>query len=147
MTSANEQQPSRTCSQCGQANTHVAFGTRGSICIPCRRERGRAHYAANRDYYLAKARRRNAATTARVRAWLLTYLVEHPCVDCATTDIRVLEFDHIDRDLKRAAVSVLAANGYSLDTVKREVETCEVRCANCHTIRTRSQLGWWRENC
>ena len=77
----------------------------------------------------------------------MTYLVEHPCVDCATTDIRVLEFDHIDRDLKRAAVSVLAANGYSLDTVKREVETCEVRCANCHTIRTRSQLGWWRENC
>ena len=76
-----------------------------------------------------------------------TSLAGRPCVDCGTDDVRVQEFDHVDPGIKRAAVSALDANGYSLATVQREIAFCHVHCANCHTIRTRRQLGWWREDC
>lgn len=58
-------------------------------------------------------------------------------------DIRVLEFDHRDGEMKRTAVSVLARGGYSLSTVQEEIARCIVRCANCHRIRTHEQRGWW----
>ena len=58
-------------------------------------------------------------------------------------DIRVLEFDHHDGTTKAADVSVLARSGYPLSRVEAEVLKCDVRCANCHRIRTHEQRGWW----
>lgn len=103
----------------------------------------RSHYAANRDYYVAKARRRQRRVVAENRAWLYYYLREHPCVDCGAGDLRVLEFDHKDPRHKVASVSVLARSGYPLRRVQEEVTKCEVRCANCHRIKTHEQFGWW----
>lgn len=143
MTTASDQ--SRPCSQCGVTKPRDRFPARGRICLECRRANGRSHYRRNRAYYLAKARARNARTKDEVRAWLLEYLSRSACADCGNVDIRVLEFDHRDPASKRAEVSVLAENGYSLATVQREVEKCDIRCANCHVIRTRSRDGWWRE--
>ena len=40
-------------------------------------------------------------------------------------------------------VSVLARNGYSLPRVQQEIALCDVRCANCHRLRTHHQRGWW----
>lgn len=131
------------CSQCLAPLDEANRPRRGGICVPCRRENGRAHYAANREYYVAKARARQVRVRADVREWLLRYLTEHPCVDCGTADPRVLEFDHRDPVEKRAAVSWLATVGFSVATVRAEVAKCEVRCANCHQIRTREQFSWW----
>jgi hypothetical protein len=112
-------------------------------CLDCRRAAGRAHYRANRDYYLAKARRRQISVVLETRAWLVAYLREHPCVDCGNTDIRVLEFDHRDGARKLRAIALLAGQGYGLARVQSEIAECDVRCANCHRIRTHVQLGWW----
>ncbi len=116
----------------------------GPRCLDCRRAAGRAHYRANRAYYLAKARRRQPRVVQETRAWLLSYLREHPCVDCANSDIRVLEFDHRDGATKVRAIALLAGQGFSLARVQAEIESrvqaeielCDVRCANCHRIRT-----------
>lgn len=140
-----DDEPARPCSQCGERKAPQDFPARGRICIQCRRSNGRDHYRRNRAYYIAKARDRNAQTRDLVRQWLLDYLSNSACADCGTSDIRVLEFDHRDPAQKRAEVSVLASDGYSLATVRMEVEKCDVRCANCHAIRTRTRDGWWRE--
>lgn len=70
------------------------------------------------------------------------YLLTHPCVDCGITDIRVLEFDH--RDGKQGRQYSLAVRIYKvgLEGLKAELAKCDVRCANCHRIRTFSQLNW-----
>lgn len=134
----------RTCSRCGQPLIGDARPSKGLVCVGCRRERGRAHYSANRGYYVAKAQRRSRAVSEATRAWVLDYLRTHPCVDCGTADPRVLEFDHRDPRDKRAHVSWLITCGYSLATVEAEIRKCEVRCANCHRIKTREEFGWWR---
>jgi hypothetical protein len=101
------------------------------------------HYRRNRQYYIDKARIRRLAVIEEVRAWLLIYLSEHPCVDCGETDVRALEFDHRDASDKTVAVAILARSGYGLARVRREIEKCDVRCANCHRIRTHTQRAWW----
>lgn len=134
----------RACNRCGLILGASWVPGRERICIECRRQRGREHYAANRQYYVSKAQTRNRETSNLTRQWVENFLRENPCCDCGNADIRVLEFDHRNPSSKRAEVSVLVANGYSLETVKAEVAKCDVRCANCHSIRKRAQFGWSR---
>ncbi len=86
----------RVCSTCLELKDSGAFPQRGNRCLACRRAKIRDHYQQNRSYYVAKARKRRIETIGEVREWMAAYLVEHPCIDCGETDIRVLEFDHED---------------------------------------------------
>jgi hypothetical protein len=110
-------------------------------CKKCRKNRDRIYYQTN-----AKRRENVCARTKAVRARnqkiVAKHLKQHPCVDCGTTDIRVLEFDHV-RGVKVAEISRLVMRGaYEADIVA-EIAKCVVRCANCHKIKT--YKGSWRE--
>jgi hypothetical protein len=76
------------------------------------------------------------------RELTLEYLRCHPCVDCGNSDIRVLHFDHIDPSTKTAGVMYLVKTRYGASRVMDEIAKCEVRCANCHAIRTSEQGSW-----
>jgi len=70
------------------------------------------------------------------------------CVDCGITDIRVLEFDHV-RGEKIAGVILVSCRLSSISKIKDEIRKCEIRCCNCHRIKTQQQLGWrknWKNN-
>jgi hypothetical protein len=85
-----------------------------------------------------------AAKLARVRvlrAHVLSYLVEHPCVDCGESDPVILEFDHVGE--KTAGIAALVAGGAKLEVVNDEISRCEVVCVNCHRRRT-ARRGRWR---
>lgn len=77
---------------------------------------------------------------AKNQAFMLQYLLDHPCVDCGEDDIVVLQFDH--QGNKVADVSRMRY--CSLTKLKEEILKCEVVCANCHARRTAAQFGWWR---
>ena len=118
-------------------------GLRSSKCRACQRAYAKEHYRKNRDKYLAKASRRNAAERERFAAMVLGYLSEHPCVDCGATDLRILEFDHRDGGEKTAAVNAFL-RAFDWDGLIAEIAKCDVRCANCHRRRTARQFGWKR---
>ena len=107
------------------------------------REYNRKHYAANKAYYVEKAASRKESAKLKLRLLVFNYLQTHFCVDCGLTDFRVLQFDHRDEKLKTANVANLITNGYSWERVLQEIELCDVRCANCHVLRTGDQFGWW----
>jgi hypothetical protein len=50
----------------------------------------------------------------------------------------VLDFDHV-RGVKVAAVSSLMSS----TLLAREMEKCEVRCGNCHRLKTARERNWW----
>tara|TARA_R110000782_G_C14498906_1_gene378339 strand:+ start:99 stop:503 length:405 start_codon:yes stop_codon:yes gene_type:complete len=56
------------------------------------------------------------------------------CVDCGIKDWRVLQFDHLNN--KKYNLADLGASSVSLNLIKTEIRKCEIRCANCHQIKT-----------
>ena len=112
-----------------------------SRCRAC----SRSWYVNNRDAHISNVARRNAAYRAVLADLLAAYLGDHPCcVDCGETDIRCLEFDHRDRAAKTANVSALQYQSRSWTVLLREIEKCDVRCANCHRRKTLAEVNSWR---
>ena len=59
---------------------------------------------------------------------------EKGCKDCGIKDFRVLDFDHL-RD-KIINLAVMIGEGWAKSKIVAEIAKCEVRCANCHRIKT-----------
>lgn len=76
------------------------------------------------------------------QAVILETLSKSPCVDCGETDPVVLDFDHI-RGKKSANVCEMVRRGHSVDSIRSEIDKCEVRCANCHRRATAARAGNW----
>ena len=69
--------------------------------------------------------------------------LERGCVDCGYAEHpAALQFDHV-RGAKLEAVSILVGRRVPWSVVMAEIAKCEVRCANCHAVRTaeRGQSG------
>jgi hypothetical protein len=140
----------RVCARCRVEKPLAEFpiknatrGTYGSYCRPCRTEYGKEHYQRNVAAYVGRARARAAVDRPRNRQFVAEYLSTHPCVDCGEADRVVLEFDHRDPSTKKDDVGRLIHTS-TLPVVQREIEKCDVRCGNCHRIRTARQFGWYR---
>lgn len=107
------------------------------VCVNCHRRRTARRggwYRATRSppSYWTPTQRRN-------RERILEILAAAGCVDCGERDVLVLDFDH--RGDKRDCVTRLA-NSCSEATLEAEVAKCDVRCANCHTLRTKGSRTW-----
>jgi hypothetical protein len=109
-------------------------------CRACSRE----WYARNKADHIRRVALRNKRVRGEHQERMADYLLDHPCVDCGETDLRVLELDHEDPALKTANVGRLLASALPWSTVLAEIDKCSVRCANCHRRRTAESYGWWR---
>lgn len=133
----------RNCGRCRKTLPESAFSRhptkrRQWWCKECFREYFRLRGDLHRRQSRAAQRRRQA----RAREFVADYLAAHPCADCGEADSVLLEFDHVGPKL--AMVSALAHDGASVARIKREIEACEVVCANCHRRRTALRAGWIR---
>ena len=91
----------------------------------------RKFYLKKKDKMIQRAKEHNNTQKVILREYVKNYLLSHPCVDCGESDIIVLEFDHITDD-KKYNIANMYSGGHSIETVQREINKCEVRCANCH---------------
>ena len=58
------------------------------------------------------------------------------CIDCGyAAHAEALQFDHTGDD-KKGNVSDLIRSDYSWTTIMTEINKCEIRCANCHAVKT-----------
>jgi hypothetical protein len=112
-----------------------------SWCNDCRKEYKRHYYRKNVNKLLEQDKVSRDNRLDRNRQFIWDYYKEHPCVDCGETDPLVLQFDHVGEKFKN--VTKLVSGRYSLDTIKEEINKCEVRCANCHMKKTSLQQGWY----
>lgn len=79
----------------------------------------------------------------RLRRFVYYYLGQTPCVDCGEDRIPVLQFDHRDPKNKRADITTMVKNRVGINTLLHEIHKCDVRCANCHALRTSLDQGWY----
>lgn len=99
------------------------------ICKNCCREKDKKYYKKNKHLYTES----NKKLLNRNKSFILRWKkIFGKCIDCGTTDWRVLEFDHI----KDKFSNVSDLQHYSIKKIKEEIRKCECRCANCHRIKT-----------
>jgi hypothetical protein len=120
---------------------HKKRGTRGTRCRACRSAYAKRHYQQNRERYLARTKKSRRRGRDAFWFWLMNYLRSHRCVDCGETDPLVLQFDHRDGTEKVDTIGSMISRT-SWTTFLAEVAKCDVRCANCHRVRTAQQFSW-----
>lgn len=98
-------------------------------------------YHKNKDRIRERRNKNQKDLKTRNCQHIWDYLKKHPCIDCGETDPIVLEFDHL-KD-KKYNISDLIRTGYSIEKIDKEIEKCEVRCANCHRRKTAKEQGWY----
>jgi hypothetical protein len=113
-----------TCRYCGLAKVDVRFEIcrvvngkvyRRKKCQQCKQE--------------TQTRRR-----ARIRAWVEEFKKTRQCERCGYSDHRALDFHHREGEDKDFNVSDMVRLGLSRASIRREIDKCEVLCANCHRI-------------
>lgn len=139
------QAPSRTCPACSATWKHDRAGAPPRLCPACRvvlRWCSTGKHAVQPAAMLDRSRCRPCGVVVvrrqqtDKREWLAAIKVDQGCADCGYREHPdALDFDHLpgtrkEFDLGRGVLS------RSWDSIRQEVEKCEVRCANCHRIVT-----------
>jgi hypothetical protein len=110
-------------------------------------DRRKSYMRAYRASNPAKARQQELRRTQKRRAHLKARTdqikLERGCIDCGYREhAEALDFDHRDPSMKTQNVSWLLMRSW--DKVLAEIAKCDVRCANCHRVRT-AQRGYSNE--
>ena len=147
----------KRCPRCALSLETSAFAPNGSrydglqaYCRECQRAKAHEHYLANKEQYIARAKRskdrarangkRGTQTYLAVRRQRLDELKSVPCADCGGSySPWVMDFDHV-----RGEKAFNVGSGLSLGVARMlaEAAKCEVVCSNCHRERTqRRQRG------
>lgn len=133
------------CNSCSTSKPVTDFNKKKdkyqSKCRACDNAYTRAHYKANKLSYIERTSKRKLEQIALKQKWVLDYFKNNPCIDCNESDPVVLEFDHLLN--KSGNVSKFILNS-SLENLIKEIEKCEVVCANCHRRRTAKQQNWYK---
>ena len=73
----------------------------------------------------------NAKESQKIRKWFKKYKMNQSCEICGETHYACLEFHHTNAN-KESAVSTMVAKGYPINEIVKEINKCQVVCANCH---------------
>lgn len=136
----------KTCTKCGERKLTRDFYTNRrkdrpkesleSRCKLCAKTHSSAHASSDHGKsHRANVRQRN-------RRYVYGFLQQSKCADCGDKRWQVLEFDHV-RGTKLCNISSMYSCR-SIDSIRREIEKCDVRCANCHRMKTTKQLEHYK---
>ena len=96
------------------------------------------HYEANKEKIIKRSKKRNIRQRDKNRLYVENIKKQSGCVDCGESNHLVLDFDHIE-DNKYKCISNMVYESYSIKTIQKEIDKCEVRCSNCHRIITHNR--------
>lgn len=137
------------CPECktpGLLHTQVVLAKGGKInmCLSCKQKQKerRKGYQSTKDNHNKQKRQKGAAA----RKIVAEYLSCHSCIDCGVDNILVLEFDHKpgQKISREHEISRLIHRNATKEEFMEEFAKCEVRCANCHRIKSMVESGSYR---
>lgn len=91
---------------------------------------------------VSKPRYRPSVEKCKQLRWDI--LTEGECVDCGEGNPLLLDFDHRDPSTKVDNISTLVSKGY-YDKLVVEVEKCDLRCANCHRLKSAMEMEYHKD--
>lgn len=128
------------CSRCDTTKDLSGFHRRGNgyqpICKSCRKLNDAKFYKDNKKRIIALKKKRRLEKLV----WYFS-LKQNPCVDCGVMfHPTAMQWDHRDKLDKILDVSAMLNLGKSKKLILKEIEKCDLRCANCHAVKS------WKES-
>jgi hypothetical protein len=140
----------KICTKCKKEKTLDSFSfkskaknTKIACCKDCVKERDKIRYYDDVTSFRFKRRSESKIRRERNMKFVISFLKTNPCIDCGEKNFICLEFDHRKQEDKLGIIANLVHYS-SLKKIKEEIDKCDVRCANCHKIRTAKQLGYYK---
>ena len=87
-------------------------------------------YYRNREHAISKINER----IDLLKKWMKEYKSGLKCEKCGMSNPLCLVFHHKNPKEKETNLSQAAHNGWSIQRILKEIQKCEVLCANCHLI-------------
>lgn len=113
-------------------------------CKTCNKEHQKKWYSKNNKTQYERVTNGKEKYKKQNREFIIEYLKNNPCCICGENDIVVLDFDHLQD--KKYDVSKLIYLTSSLETIKKEIEKCQILCANCHRRKTAKERNYYKTN-
>jgi hypothetical protein len=92
-------------------------------------EYARKHYTNNTQKVKAATKKSNGTFKAKWKEFKATL----SCLECGANHPAVLDFHHIDPEMKNASVHALV-KAKSYKKALEEIQQCIVLCSNCHRV-------------
>ena len=97
------------------------------------------HYRENKEKIISRSAARNKKQRKKNKEFVWRIKRMSSCTDCGESNPVVLDFDHV-RGKKIRAIADMVGNYYSIETIKKEIRKCEIRCSNCHRKKTHERM-------
>jgi hypothetical protein len=131
----------KECSSCKKTLEISLFPQGLSKCRECKRKYQNEWYATTKINTAPQKRINRQSARKRAQDCVMSNLKGKSCVDCGNSNPIVLQFDHVKGE-KFGAVAKMVHDGYSVKRIEEEIQKCVIRCANCHAIKTYTQMGY-----
>lgn len=93
-------------------------------------EAQRKHYRDNKEIYQARLRQKRKEAKERLSEYKKTL----SCKECGEKREACLDFHHRDPSIKDVNISKAQTDRWTWTRLKKELDKCDVLCANCHRI-------------
>jgi len=138
----------KKCYKCGNTYNIEMFAKNksrsdghNSMCKQCMKSYDKERFATMERSERDRRNKRRISRRIQHIQLVIDYLSDKQCIDCGNANQIVLEFDH--KYNKDYNVADMLGN-YKWEVILEEILKCDIRCANCHRIKTSSELGYLR---
>jgi hypothetical protein len=123
---------------CKKSGHDIYHGPRQRVCRTCDNKRTLTRYHLDGGY--KKYHRDWAFKMYQIRKNIIDKAKDKPCADCRVKyEPFIMQLDHREGTKKEFTIGQ-TGRIKTVDTLLREIEKCEVVCANCHARRTHFNL-------
>lgn len=125
----------KKCPKCNIEKPPIEFGNNKSrkdglqrVCKVCIKNYDSEYYQKDKS----KIRNITKKYKNKVKEWYDSFRKNLKCEKCSENRYWVLEWHHLDPNQKEFTVGNMVYSGYSIETIKKEIDKCICVCANCH---------------
>lgn len=126
----------KKCSKCGEEKEESEFNKRGNglqpFCRKCNSEYQKDWHQKNAVY----RREQIYGRRKEIKEWFDNIRKDNnfKCSVCGENRVATLDFHHRDPSKKDGNISVITQRGWSKSKILKEIEKCDILCANCHRM-------------
>lgn len=143
----------KKCNKCNEFKPLAEFNRNKTrkdglhtYCKKCNKEVSANYYKNNKEKHLKEVLKVSKKVRNENKKKYFEILNSGECMDCGFSHPAALVFDHKSGVNKIAGIGRMVTTGYKWETILKEIDKCDLVCANCHAIRTAKQQNWYNFN-